>query len=119
MRTEIVYDGIQHLPKVYKEVQENVICSQRRVRKRKEDRGQDDNFRLGDHVLMKNIQRKQRKGGNWKRTCWDPMKSLTSPIKPHNFDLSQALPESWQTLTTWFTLCDIITGSPSLFSHTL
>ncbi|CAK6974848.1 uncharacterized protein LOC115586585 [Scomber scombrus] len=53
--TEVVCDGIQQLPTVYKEVQGNVTRSQKRVRERKEDRGQDDNFKPGDYVLMKNI----------------------------------------------------------------
>ncbi|CAK6973112.1 uncharacterized protein LOC117460705 [Scomber scombrus] len=70
--TEVVCDVIQQLPRVYKEVQGNVIRSQKRVRERKEDRGQDDNFKPGDHVLMKNIWEQQRKGGKLEKDMLGP-----------------------------------------------
>ena len=76
MGSETVCAGIELLPIVYEEVRDNVTSSQRRVKKRKEDRGQEDQFKIGDNVLMKNIRGQQRKGGKLERDMLGPYKIM-------------------------------------------
>ncbi|XP_030281592.1 uncharacterized protein LOC115586585 [Sparus aurata] len=52
----------------------NVRKSQDKVRKRKEDRGQEDNFKVGELVLQKNIRQEQRKGGKLEADFLGPLK---------------------------------------------
>ncbi|XP_049930170.1 uncharacterized protein LOC126408578 [Epinephelus moara] len=63
MDNEEVFGGLLHQMTTYAQVTQNVKKSQEKIRKRKLERGLEDNFKVGDVVLKKNIREEQRKGG--------------------------------------------------------
>ena len=66
-------DGLKEQGEVYKKVIHNIQKSQEKVRKRKLLYGVDDLFRVGDLVLLQNIQQEQRKGGKMESQMLGPM----------------------------------------------
>lgn len=59
---------------VHRRALANVRKSQDKVRKRKEDGGQEDNFKVGELVLQKNRRQEQRKGGKLEADFLGPLK---------------------------------------------
>ncbi|XP_033962343.1 uncharacterized protein [Pseudochaenichthys georgianus] len=57
------HEGLKKQEAVFTEVKNNMETSQDKVRKRKIERGQEDNFQVGDQVLRRNVRQEQRKGG--------------------------------------------------------
>ncbi|KAL0985065.1 hypothetical protein UPYG_G00152450 [Umbra pygmaea] len=70
-------EGINKRESVYDNVKCNVQKSQDRVRKRKRERGQEDNFEVGDLVLRKNVKQELRKGGKQEANMLGPLNSET------------------------------------------
>ena len=69
--TEEVGEELQR-QEVFQEVKSNMQKSQEKIRKRKQQRGKDDQFQVGDLVLHKKTEGGSRgKGANWRPTCWD------------------------------------------------
>ncbi|KAI4825795.1 hypothetical protein KUCAC02_021462 [Chaenocephalus aceratus] len=60
---EEIHEGLKKQEAVFTEVKINMKISQDKVRKRKIERGQEDNFQVGDQVLRRNVRQEQRKGG--------------------------------------------------------
>ena len=71
---EVMSEGLKEQGEVYKEVIHTVQKCQEKERKRKLLHGVDDHFRVGDFVLLKNIQQEQRKGGKMESEMLGPMK---------------------------------------------
>ncbi|XP_049890788.1 uncharacterized protein LOC126384020 [Epinephelus moara] len=74
IKTEEICQGLRDQATIYKEVKANIEAKQQKVRKRKEDRGQADNFKVGDLVLKKNARQAMRKGDKLEASLVGPFK---------------------------------------------
>ena len=72
LQKEETHEGLTKQPLVYEKVQRNVRSSQEKIRKRKMEKGWEDNFQVGDKVLKCNIREQQRKGGKMERDMLGP-----------------------------------------------
>ncbi|RXN15276.1 myosin-1 isoform X3 [Labeo rohita] len=61
--TEQLSEGLSDRRETMEAVKKNILNSQDKVRKRKMERGQEDNFVVGDKVLVRNVRQENRKGG--------------------------------------------------------
>ncbi|KAF4109768.1 hypothetical protein G5714_009020 [Onychostoma macrolepis] len=61
--TEQLSEGLTDRRETMEAVKLNISKSQDKVRKRKMERGQEDNFVVGDKVLVRNVRQENRKGG--------------------------------------------------------
>ncbi|KAL7370610.1 hypothetical protein ABVT39_005719 [Epinephelus coioides] len=76
IKTEEICQGLRDQVPVYNEVKANIEAKQQKVRKRKEDRGQADHFKVGDLVLKKNARQAMRKGDKLEASLVGPYKIL-------------------------------------------
>ncbi|KAL7408412.1 hypothetical protein ABVT39_023108 [Epinephelus coioides] len=76
IKTEEICQGLRDQVPVYNEVKANIEAKQQKVRKRKEDRGQADHFKVGDLVLKKNARQAMRKGDKLEASLVGPYKML-------------------------------------------
>lgn len=61
--SEQLYEGLSDRRETMEVVKQNIAKSQEKVRKRKMEKGQEDNFMAGDKVLVRNVRQENRKGG--------------------------------------------------------
>ncbi|ROL23527.1 hypothetical protein DPX16_18795 [Anabarilius grahami] len=61
--SEQLSDGLSDRRETMEAVKQKISNSQEKVRKRKMEMGQDDNFMAGDKVLVRNVRQENRKGG--------------------------------------------------------
>ena len=76
VQREEVSEGLKRQQLIYTEVQANIQKSQDKVCKRKGERGQEDNFMVGDLVLKTNIRQEQRKGGKLEADMLGPFRII-------------------------------------------
>ncbi|KAI4804868.1 hypothetical protein KUCAC02_026479 [Chaenocephalus aceratus] len=80
---EEIHEGLKKQEAVFTEVKINMKRSQDKVRKRKVERGQEDNFQVGDQVLRRNVRQEQRKGGKLEDDWLGPFSILELEGKGH------------------------------------
>ncbi|KAL2091246.1 hypothetical protein ACEWY4_013509 [Coilia grayii] len=72
--TESLSPGVLDLSKHLPKAQENMDRARARVKRQREEHGEDDQFEVGDMVLRQNIRQEQRKGGKLERAMLGPFK---------------------------------------------
>ncbi|CAK6981612.1 protein diaphanous homolog 1-like, partial [Scomber scombrus] len=74
VQREEILKGLTEQEGTYREVMQNITKSQDKVRKQKQERGQETNFTVEDLVLRKNVRQEQTKGGELSSSMLGPLK---------------------------------------------
>lgn len=72
MAQETLSSGLQALPEHFAIAQQNMERARERVKRKREELGHDDEFKVGDKVLRQDIRQEQRKGGKMEKAMMGP-----------------------------------------------